>query len=273
MEVNKIHFGDCLQILQTFPTDSVDCIVTSPPYNKQNGVCHGYLKRKISYSGNLDSIPEEQYQALQVQFLNECYRILKSDGSLFYNHKVRFFKGKAFHPMSWILQSNLNLRQEIIWNRKKALNISGIQFWSIDERIYWLNKSNTEYKKLESRHALLKSVWEISPEQGSIHPAPFPLKIPVRILYSLYGDSKERVVLDPYCGSGTTLVAAKLLGHHYIGIENISDYIVLSEDRILNSSEKDAQIIEDEKKIHIVSVPYSKRKETSKRYYEKNENL
>jgi len=250
MEVNKIHFGDCLQILQTFPTDSVDCIVTSPPYNKQNGVCHGYLKRKISYSGNLDSIPEEQYQALQVQFLNECYRILKSDGSLFYN-----------------------LRQEIIWNRKKALNISGIQFWSIDERIYWLNKSNTEYKKLESRHALLKSVWEISPEQGSIHPAPFPLKIPVRILYSLYGDSKERVVLDPYCGSGTTLVAAKLLGHHYIGIENISDYIVLSEDRILNSSEKDAQIIEDEKKIHIVSVPYSKRKETSKRYYEKNENL
>jgi len=270
MELDKIHIGGCLEIMKSFPSNSIDCIITSPPYNKQNSVCHGYLKKKISYAGNLDSVPEEQYQLQQIEFLDECHRVLKEDGSLFYNHKVRFFNGRAIHPMSWILKSRLNLRQEIIWNRKKALNISGIQFWSIDERIYWLNADNLKYKKLESRHALLKSVWDISPEQGSEHPAPFPLKIPTRILYSLYGDvAKGKIVLDPYCGSGTSLLAAKLLGHHYIGIENVPDYVNLSEDRVENSSEKDSLIIEEEKKLHIVAIPYSRRKETSKRYYEK----
>ncbi|MFN3871331.1 MAG: DNA methyltransferase, partial [Aquificaceae bacterium] len=89
------------------------------------------------------------------------------------------------------------------------------------ERIYWLYKpkgDNFIGEELKYKHALLTSVWRLPPEKENPHPAPFPIELPTRIIYYLLED-KKGIVIDPYCGSGTTLVAAKLLGHGYIGID------------------------------------------------------
>lgn len=95
----KLYNGDCLEVMKDIPDNSIDLIVTSPPYNignmKSNMIKYG------TYAGN--NMKESEYQAWQIEFLNECYRVLKDTGSMFYNHKVRIKKGIALHPLEFIL--------------------------------------------------------------------------------------------------------------------------------------------------------------------------
>lgn len=77
---------------------------------------------------------------------------------------------------------------------------------------------------------LTKSVWYIKTETFSYHPAPFPLELPKRLikLYTYIGD----FVCDPMCGSGTTCLAAKMLGRDYIGVDISEEYVTLSRQRV-----------------------------------------
>jgi len=63
---------------------------------------------------------ESENEKQQINVLNELHRILKHDGSIFYNHKVRVAQHKASHPIEWILKTNLTFRQQIIWDRKSS---------------------------------------------------------------------------------------------------------------------------------------------------------
>ena len=86
---------DCIEGLKELKSDSVDCIVTSPPYNKKGLL--GKVKKgnqiwgkfNIDYNTYGDDMPEEEYQAWMIAFLNECYRVIKPTGSIFF----KFFKG------------------------------------------------------------------------------------------------------------------------------------------------------------------------------------
>ena len=120
---------DALEGIKQLEDESIDIIITSPPYNKAglNGVCKGAKWNKtINYGGdiNIDNRPEDEYQEWQTDILNECYRVLKKDGLLFYNHKNRIVKGKGYiiSPYSWLLKTPFLIRQEIIWNRKNGPN-------------------------------------------------------------------------------------------------------------------------------------------------------
>lgn len=219
--------GDVIKVLKTLDSVSVDMGVTSPPYNKQENK-KGWLVNNVVYSSSSDKKDELIYQQEQIEVLNELYRIIKPGGSFFYNHKIRWEKGDLLHPINWIIQTNWHLRQEIIWDRGIAANIRGWRFWQTEERIYWLYKPADKKDKigteLKSKHALCTSIWKIRPENRNTHPAPFPIAIPTRCIYSIMDEDKGTII-DPYCGSGTTLVAAKLLGHKYIGIDISDEYI------------------------------------------------
>ena len=144
-----------------------------------------------------------------------------------------------------------------------ASNIAPWRFWNIDERIYWLFKPFEDEKqrpKLESRHSIMTSIWDFLPEKSSSHPAPFPLVLPVRIIYSIFGDSSGKIILDPYSGSGTTLLAASLLGHSYVGIDISETYIEMAKERLKNK-DKFMQVITEEKKLHVVKQTFKERKE------------
>lgn len=231
--INKIINGDALQVLQTVDSDLVDLGITSPPYNKQEKN-KGWLVKNVKYDAVTDAKTEKQYESEQIAVLDEIFRVTKAGGSFFYNHKVRWERGQILHPMSWLVKTKWTVRQELIWDRMIAANIRGWRFWQVDERIYWLYKpikNNKIGKELASKHALLTSIWRFPPERNSKHPAPFPLVLPARIIISLLDDT-DGVVLDPYCGSGTTLVAARLLGKKFIGIDISKDYIKLSNQRL-----------------------------------------
>lgn len=263
--IDQVLEGDVLEKLKEIPDDYVDVSVTSPPYNKQENK-KGWLVKNVKYSHSIDALPEDEYQHTQVSVLNEIFRITKPGGAFFYNHKVRWEKGEMIHPYSWITKSEWTIRQEIIWDRMIAANIRGWRFWQIDERIYWLQKplnGNKIGEELKSRHALLTSIWRFPPERANAHPAPYPLVLPIRAIYSILDDKVGGIVLDPYCGSGTTLVAAKILGHHYIGIDISPQYVEQSCLRLSNykSELEDAQ---KEIQLHAVNDTFDQRKKKSK---------
>lgn len=258
---NRIIIKDTLEALKSLPDDIIDVGVTSPPYNKQEKN-KGWLVKNVVYSDYRDRLPEGEYQNNQVEVLNEVYRITKPGGAFFYNHKTRWENGQMFHPMDWLRKTKWVIRQEIIWDRSIAANIRGWRFWQLDERIYWLHKSIDKLDKkgveLESRHALLGSIWRFPPERNVPHPAPFPLVLPARIIYSILNGTKG-LVLDPYIGSGTTAVAAKLLGHDYVGVDVSKEYASYAENRLKNY-EHERSSINQEVEVHKVKKTFAERK-------------
>ncbi len=260
--LNSVHEGSALEILANLPDNCVDITVTSPPYNKQRNT-YGWLVQTNRYSHYNDHLPEEDYQNWQVKVLNELYRVTKPGGSVFYNHKVRWVDGNLLHPLVWVMRSDWRLRQEIIWDRAIAANMRGWRFWQVDERIYWLFRpigDNLVGPELESRHAKMTSIWRFRPvPRSDDHPAPFPIELPIRAVYSLYGEER-RLVLDPFCGIGTTLVAARLLGHDYIGVDIAPDYVEHARRRLENSEDERVRAQAEIDK-HVVNDPFRNRKE------------
>ena len=253
--------GDALTELRKLPEDTFDVGVTSPPYNR--GERHkGWLVKNVVYEGVRDIKDEKEYQDEQVEVLNELFRVTKPGGSFFYNHKIRWERGRMIHPYSWVSRSRWVVRQEIIWNRRIAANIRGWRFWQVEERIYWLFKPKGDDligPELASRHALLTSVWEMRPETDNPHPAPFPIELPIRCIYSVL-DGGYGAVIDPYAGSGTTLVAAELMGLPWLGIEISPEYIEMAEERLANAEDERPRA-EAEIALHKVTKTFKQRKE------------
>ena len=228
MELNKIYNEDCLEGMKKMPDGSVDLIITSPPYN---------LGRKHHTGGNVfnayanydDNMPEELYQKWQVDILNECFRILKDDGSIFYNHKNRIRDGKQLSPYEWLFKTNFVIKQEIIW-QNGSQNFDKIRFYPMTERIYWMTKSPKTklFNAINHHDFFTRAEWKPEGTKGA-HKRAFPIKMAEDIMLC-FPDSK--VVLDPFMGSGTTALAAVNLGKEFIGFEVDSDYCEIANNRI-----------------------------------------
>ena len=259
--IDKLIAGDTLIILRDMPSAIVDLSVTSPPYNKQEKNNGGLVKRVV-YDDYRDTLSEEEYQARQVATLNEIYRVTKEGGSMFYNHKIRWERGEMFHPMDWLRRTDWLVKQEIIWDRTLAGNIRGWRFWQVEERIYWLYKPQNGVKlgkELKSKDAKLTSIWRAVPENNNPHPAPFPLWLPARIILSMLEQGESALVLDPYIGSGTTAVAARLLGFNYLGIDISQQYLRHAKQRI-ETAAQEIEKIEKEIGLHQIQKTFKQRK-------------
>ena len=201
METNVCYQGDCLEVMKGIPDDSIDLIVTSPPYNKtywskNRNINNGARtkSRRIEYDSFVDSIEPKKYEEQQVQFLQECIRVIKDTGSIFYNHIDIFSEHQTIHPK---YVYDFPVKQIIIWNRKNA-------------------KFN-------------KSIWDFNPERNNDFPAPFPIDLPdncIKACCPING-----IVLDPYMGSGTTALACKNNNVNFIGIEISEEYCKIASER------------------------------------------
>lgn len=255
MSETKVIRGDCLEQLRLLPSDSVDCVITSPPYNLKGirgGTDLSKLENRkkmwkqvtVNYDVCDDNLPEDEYQQWQVNILNECHRVIKPTGSVFYNHKIRKWKMESHHPFTFIQRSQLKFYQEIVWDRQITMAMSPRQLFPMTERIFWLVKDKPKVYKKAVEPQYRKDIWSIYPckrnQHQSMdwrrvdHPAPFPALIPeiCIALTTLPGDT----VLDPFAGCGTTLVAAQQLGRNSIGIEISEKYCQLIEQRLNEKS-------------------------------------
>ena len=243
LELNKIYCIDVLEGLKKIDDKSIDLIITSPPYNKigLNGIQKGKKWNKtIDYDGDPqnDNMDENEYQKWQLDILNELFRVLKEDGSLFYNHKNRIHKGEIISPYQWLLKSPFKIRQEIIWDRGSSQNVNRCRYMPSSELIFWLTKCN-RVRFDRKRDTMFKNeIWKFIPEKGTKHPAPFPIELPNNIIPNV-SQGERIVVLDPFVGSGTVAISALQNNCDYIGFDKFQSYVDMANKNIDNAKKEE----------------------------------
>ena len=236
MEINKIYNENCLETMKRMEDCSIDCIITSPPYNKKglngNKKIGNQIwgKFNIDYDEYLDSLPEEKYQEYMIQILNEMNRVVKNNGSIFFNHKPRRFNNKTYLPTEFIHKSNCKIYQLIIWNRKNSPNIRNDILIPNTEHIYWICKSKPTVFRNKIEKNYIGEVWDIIAQKQKNHPAPFPEKLVDNLIKLTCSD--KFIIYDPFMGSGTTAKVAIENNCCYIGSEISKEYCNIAEERI-----------------------------------------
>jgi site-specific DNA-methyltransferase (adenine-specific) len=233
---NKFLCGDCLATMKSMPDQSIDLVVTSPPYNLKNSTGNGMKDGRggkwsnasliNGYSHHNDCMPHEEYAAWQRDCLKEMFRLIKNDGAIFYNHKWRVQAGLLQDRQDIV--SGFPVRQIIIWRRKGGINFNKGYFLPTYEVIYLICKPDFELAKGANSYG---DIWEFTQEMKNEHPAPFPVALIERIISS----TNANFILDPFMGSGTTAIAAKKLGRDFVGIEISPEYVNLAKQRLDDS--------------------------------------
>ncbi len=225
--------------MAAIPDESIHLMVTSPPYNA-----------KKEYD---DDLSLEEYRELLYTVFTETYRKLVTGGRACIN--IANLGRKPYIPLhSYIIEDMLaigyHMRGEIIWDKASSagsstawgswLSAANPVLRDIHEYILIFSKGSFSRKRNEKENSICKenflewtkSVWTFPAVSAKRigHPAPFPEELPHRLiqLYTFVGD----VVLDPFCGSGTTCLSALKSGRHYIGYDIEAEYIKLANDRI-----------------------------------------
>ena len=234
----KVHTGDCIDIMGRMPAESVDVIVTSPPYNIKNSTGNG-LKNGSGgkwpraglingYDSHDDAMPHDEYVRWQRECLHAMMRVLKDDGAIFYNHKWRI-QGGLLQDRADIVEG-FPVRQIIIWQRAGGINFNPGYFLPTYEVIYLIAKPGF---RLAPKANAQGDVWTIFQEMNNPHPAAFPVELAQRCIESTNG----RVVLDPFMGSGTTAIAAEAAKRNWVGIDISEHYCGVARERLAASRE------------------------------------
>jgi site-specific DNA-methyltransferase (adenine-specific) len=234
-------FKDDILKIDAIGSETIDLIITSPPY------CVG-----IKYENYNDNIPYEEYLEFSEKWLAKCYDLAKADGRLSLNIPLDKNKGgqqSVYADVATIAKRvGWKYSSTIVWNEQ---NISRRTAWGS-----WLSASapyviapveaiivmyKEKWKKsLKGRSDISRDefldwtngMWNFSGESKTKigHPAPFPVELPKRCmkLFSYVGDT----VLDPFLGSGTTLVACLETNRAGIGVEINRNYCSLAQKRL-----------------------------------------
>lgn len=244
-EKAKILLADTLST-RMIDDESIDLIVTSPPYNLD-----------IAYKSFDDSLPYEEYLKFSKQWLRRCLRWLKEDGRMCLNVPLDKNKGGHQSVGADIIEIAKNVgykyHSTIVWNEGNISKSSAWGSWLSASSPYVIapvelivilykstwKKTSGSRKSDISREEFISwtnGIWTFSGErkQKVGHPAPFPVELPKRCikLFSYVGDT----VLDPFMGSGSTVIAAKQNNRNGVGIDIDIDYCQLAMRRILKET-------------------------------------
>jgi len=244
--VDRILVGDCVEIMNSLPAESVDLVFADPPYNLQLG---GELHRPNNT--RVDGVDDDwdhfdgfaAYDAFSRDWLTAARRVLKPDGTLWvigsYHNIYRV--GSMLQDLGfWMLN-------DVVWRKTNPMpNFRGRRFTNAHETLLWVARSqdskyrfNYDAMKALNDDLQMRSDWLLPLCTGAERlkidgKKAHPTQKPEQLLYRVVLSSTEvgDVILDPFFGSGTTGAAAKKLGRHYIGIERDADYAALAEKRL-----------------------------------------
>jgi len=255
METNKIYEMDCIKGMnEIINPNSIDIIITSPPYNIG-----------IKYNSHKDNMNFEDYSKWMNNFGKACKRVLKENGSLFFNIGDKASDELKAFEVAKQLSEHLTLQNTIHWIKAIAIPEERINighFKPVNSKRYLNNcheyifhftkTKNVKLNKLavgvpyadKSNIGRWKSVKEDKRDRGNIwyipyetvcsekdHPAAFPNRLP-EMCIKLHGQTKDTIVLDPFMGSGTTCVIAKKLDCKYIGFEIDQEYAKIAKAKL-----------------------------------------
>ena len=268
--LNKITTGDCREVMREMPANSIDLMVTSPPY----GV-------GIAYDSFDDDINFEAYKEFSKEWLSEAFRVLKPDGRLALNipYEInrqekggRIFMvaelwnilasiGYKFYGVVDLEESSPHRSKTTAWgswmspsspyiyNPKECVLLcykqlskkqtKGTPQWeSWVEQVedknnpeLFVNKKMYEKSDKDDFISLVYGQWNYFADTRQQTKATFSMDIPVRAMKIL--SYKEDIVMDPFMGSGTSAVAAEFVGRNWVGVELSENYTEVANKRLL----------------------------------------
>ena len=267
LETGKIINGNCIDEMSKFPENSVDLVVTSPPYNVG-----------IDYDVHNDTMTMEEYWDFTKQWLTESFRVLKIDGRIAVNipyevnvqdrgGRVLFMSefwsvmksvGFQFYGLvdldensphrskttawgSWMSPSSpyiYNPKECVIlaYKKDRIKKIKGEPQWKAEmvdmEQEDGTVKTKAVYQEEDKKEfmSLVYGQWEYFADTKQQTKATFSMDIPMRAIKIL--TYKNDIVLDPFAGSGTSLVAAEITERRWIGIELSPNYVEVAKKRV-----------------------------------------
>jgi site-specific DNA-methyltransferase (adenine-specific) len=246
---NKIFFGNCITEMKKLPDGIVDLIVTDPPYTMYKDFGEGSV-----------SIKEKEFTNWCEEWIDECFRVLKDDGSIYI-----CINWEASSIIENILKKQFLIRNRITWKRDKGRgakhnwknNMEDI-WYATKSDIYTFNLESVKIekqviapyvdkegkpkdwkivdgKKVRMTHPsniwtdLVVPFWSMA--ENTEHPTQKPEKLIERII--LGSSNRDELVFDPFMGSGTTAVVAKKLKRNYLGFEIEKRFYYLANKRLL----------------------------------------
>lgn len=244
-----VYSGDCLDLLKSIPDESIQLVVTSPPYN---------IGKEYEKKLRLDL-----YLQQQAQVIAECVRTLSPKGSICWQ-VGNYVDGGAIIPLDTVLYPvfsglGLRMRNRVIWHFEHGLHCSR-RLSGRYETIIWFTKSDDyifnldpvripqKYpgkKYFKGQNAGQYSCNPLGKNPGDLwvipnvksnhvekteHPCQFPVELIERLVLSLTNEAHS--VLDPFLGTGTTIIAAIRHGRRGIGAETVPKYVELARQRI-----------------------------------------
>jgi site-specific DNA-methyltransferase (adenine-specific) len=237
----RLYHGDCLELLAQIPESSVDLVFADPPYFLSNGgiTCHAGKMVSV-HKGDWDKSrgPEANHE-FNTAWLAAAQRVLKPNGSIWVSGTSH-----VIHSVGFALQQlGFKFLNDISWVKPNPPpNLSCRYFTHATETLIWAAKDkksrhtfNYKLMKEINRGKQMKSVWEIRPPESwekkfGKHPTQKPVALLERIL--LASTNEGDLVLDPFLGGGTTLVAAFRLRRHALGCELSAEFLSLSLGRL-----------------------------------------
>jgi site-specific DNA-methyltransferase (adenine-specific) len=273
LPIGKIVNGDCVEVMSTFPENSIDQVITSPPYNVN-----------IAYDEYNDGLTMEQYWEWTEKWLTQAFRVLKEDGRIALNipyeintqdrggrvfmvaefwmlmKKVGFqffgvvdleeqspHRSKTTAWGSWMSSSSpyiYNPKECVVLAYKKfhKKQIKGQAQWTGTPVVQEDGKTKMTYLDEDKKEfmELVYGQWNYFADTKTLTKATFSMDIPTKAIKIL--TYKNDIVLDPFCGSATTMVAAEILDRRWVGIELSEKYTQIGTERVQAFVDKKKQM-------------------------------
>lgn len=247
-----LFHDDCINVLNSLPENHVDMIFADPPYFLSNGG----ISCKAGKVVCVDKADWDKSNGIEQDFdfnyawLKACRRVLKEDGTIWISGTMHntYQVGFALQKLGY------RILNEISWFKPNAPpNLSCRYFTHSHETIIWARKNRQiphhfnyeEMKELDDEISpsgkQMRSVWVIpltpqSEKWFGKHPTQKPIELLRRIITS--STKEEAIILDPFNGSGTTGVVARMLGRRYIGIDKEQGFLNLTIERVKHINDK-----------------------------------
>ena len=221
MTYELLH-GDCLELMKDIPDESIDLVVTDPPYKTtsrgSSGGTGGILKEEINKRGKVFKHNDIEFN----EWLPELYRVLKDTG-----HAYIMSNNKNLKNMLMEIENvGFNIYKTLIWAKNSP--ITNMYYMDSHEYIIFCRKG----KAKRINNCGTKSVLNVDNPRNKVHPTEKPVEL-MEVLITNSSQEGE-LVFDPFMGSGSTGVACKNLNRNFIGIELDETYFNIAKERIEN---------------------------------------
>ncbi|RED54279.1 modification methylase [Aestuariispira insulae] len=267
LPTNEILVGDCIELMNQLPENSVDVVFADPPYNLQlRGDLHRPNNSKVDAVDDAwDQFDDfAAYDQFTKAWMSAARRILKPNGTIWVigsYHNIFRVGNELQNQGFWLLN-------DVVWVKTNPMpNFKGKRFTNAHETLIWASKTekskytfNYEAMKASNDDLQMRSDWvlpictgheRLKGEDGQkVHPTQKPESLLFRVLLS--STNPGDVVLDPFSGTGTTAAVAKRLGRKFIGLERDETYAAASRERlrqITDLADKEAlQVMQSKRK-------------------------